>query len=105
MISTGSRFLARTAPMASFIARTAPSVVNTVGALASNPLLNAAAQRVGINPNVMRNIATGASNIGAGMSLIPGVVNDARAATNSALSATAPARQSMATLYRTLNPA
>jgi hypothetical protein len=105
LVSSGSRFLARAAPVASFLARSAPSVVSTIGALASNPLLNRAANSFGINPNVMRGIANGASNVGAGLSLIPGVVGDARAAAQGAMSAAQPVKQSMAQLYRQLNPA
>ena len=103
LVSGGSRFLARAAPTATFLARAAPQFASGLATLASNPLLNAAANKLGVNPAVMRNIATGANNVGAGLSLIPGIVGDARAAAQGAMSAAAPVKQSMAQLYRQLN--
>jgi hypothetical protein len=105
LVSTGSRFLSRAAPYASFLSRAAPQVLGGISTLASNPLLNAAANKFGVNPNVLRNISAGASNIGAGLSLIPGVMGDAQAAARGAMSAAQPVKQSMAQLYRQLNPA
>jgi hypothetical protein len=105
MFSTGARYLSKAAPVASFLGRAAPSVLSNISAFASNPLVNAAANRFGINPNVMRNIATGASNIGSGLSLVPGVAHDVKYAARSAMAAAEPAKASMAQLYRTLHPA
>lgn len=101
VIGAGSRFLAKAAPVASYLARTAPSALNTVSRIASNPLVNQLATKIGVNPNVMRGISMGASNVGAGLNLVPGVVNDVRQGYQSAMAASDPARKSLAQLYRT----
>lgn len=108
VFSAGSRFIGKVAPVASYIGRVAPSALNAVSRFSSDPTVNAIANRIGINPNVLRNVGQGASNVGAGLSLIPGVANDLRGAAagaaqgyQSAVQATNPARQSLAQLYNT----
>jgi hypothetical protein len=100
----GSRFLGKVAPVASYIGRVAPQAIGAANQFVSNPLVNQIANKIGVSPATMRNVATGVSNVQSGISLVPGIYNQSKAAVSGAMQAAAPARQSMAELYRTLNP-
>jgi hypothetical protein len=100
--SLGSRFLGRVTPVASYIGRVTPSVLRGIQTAASNPLVGQLASRIGVNPSVLRSVGAAASNVGAGLSLIPGAIHTTREAAHDAMNASAPARQSLAQLYRTV---
>lgn len=97
----GSKFLGKVAPAARFIGKYTPSVLSTVGRIAADPTVNMLANRVGVNPNVLRNVGTGVNNVTAGINLLPGLQQSAQGAA----SAAAGTGQSLAQLYNTLRGA
>jgi hypothetical protein len=107
---SGARFLGtRAAPMASYLGRALPGAMSvagrglaTAGQLAANPLVGQLAQKIGVNPNVMRQVAGGISNAQAGLNLAPQVMQNVQNSVRSAAAAAAPAAQSLASLYRTV---
>lgn len=112
LVSTGSRFLGKAAPMARFIGRNAPNALNianrglsAAAQLAANPLVNQLAQKAGVNPNVMKQVAGGINNAQAGLNLAPQMVRNVQQSAQNAMAAAAPAAQSLAQLYRTVQGA
>ena len=109
LVSTGSRFLGKAAPMASFLGRNLPGAMNlasrglnTASQLAANPLVNQAMNRFGVNANTMRQVAGGISNAQAGLNLVPGTARSVQQGMQGVAAAAAPAAQSLASLYRTV---
>lgn len=99
--SGATRFLSRSAPAISYLSRNAPRAFATAAAVASNPVAQQVAQKIGVGPQVMRGLAAGANNVASAINLMPGAVRDMRAAAQGAMQAADPARRSLAELYRT----
>ena len=97
----GSRFLGKVAPAARFIGKYAPAALSTAGRIASDPTVNMLANRVGVNPNILRNVGAGVNNVAAGISLLPGLQQSAQGTA----AAAANTGQSLAQLYNTLKGA
>jgi hypothetical protein len=79
--------------------------LNTASQLAANPLVNQLANRVGVSPNTMRQVAGGINNMQAGVNLAPQVMRNVQTSAQQVAQAVAPAAQSLASLYRTVQGA
>jgi hypothetical protein len=95
--------------VASYLGRNLPTAMNmasrglnTASQLAANPLVNQAMNRFGVNANTMRQVAGGINNVQAGLNLVPGTVRSVQQGVQGVAAAAAPAAQSLAQLYRTV---
>ena len=81
-LSFGKKFLGQAARAGQFIGRVAPNVgalANSAQRFASSSPAQRAAAEIGIDPAVLRGVATGAGFIGRGASLIPQLSEDGKA--------------------------
>ena len=109
LVSGSARFLGKAAGTASFLGRNLPGAMNlasrglnTASQLSANPLVNQLANRFGVNANTMRQVAGGISNAQAGLNLVPGTARSVQQGMQGVAAAAAPAAQSLAALYRTV---
>jgi hypothetical protein len=96
----------------SFLGRNLPGAMNVASRglsaasqLAANPLVNQLANKVGVSPNTMRQVAGGINNMQAGVNLAPQVMRNVQNSVQQAARAAAPGVQSLASLYRSVNGA
>lgn len=99
--SAGSRFLARATPVASYIAKRAPSLINSAAKFSTTPQFQSAAARIGVNPNVVASVSRGINNVAGAVNLAPGVLKDVQSAVSTARGVVGPTTQSLAQLYKT----
>lgn len=97
-MTSGSRWIARAAPAARFIARETPGALNTVARFSSSPLAQQAAQRIGgVAPTLLSRLSGGASNALGAINLVPGIRRDI----NAAVAGAQPVAKSLAQLMQT----
>ncbi|KAG5184279.1 hypothetical protein JKP88DRAFT_289981 [Tribonema minus] len=98
----GSRFLGAAARGSRYIGRALPVVsrgLGTAAQLASNPLVQSAGRRVGIDPSVFRGLASGMTNVGNGLAMVPDAARSVAGAAAGVRAAVQPAKRSLADLY------